>query len=123
MSSFANHPLPNFPTSYRKEVLREKENIEDGIGAPNWPLVLGLFVSWVCVFGIISRGVKSSGKFSYFLALFPYVIMVVLLGRALSLPGAMNGILYFIKPNWSKILDPNVSPLFTNIHPLSKERC
>ncbi|XP_037826008.1 sodium-dependent nutrient amino acid transporter 1 isoform X1 [Lucilia sericata] len=90
------------------EVLREKQNINDGIGWPNWELVLGLFVSWLCVFGIISRGVKSSGKASYFLAIFPYVIMLVLLIRAVTLPGSIDGIIYFIKPDWSKILDPKV---------------
>ncbi|KNC21112.1 hypothetical protein FF38_04338 [Lucilia cuprina] len=90
------------------EVLREKLNINDGIGWPNWELVLGLFVSWLFVFGIISRGVKSSGKASYFLAIFPYVIMLVLLIRAVTLPGSIDGIIYFIKPDWSKILDPKV---------------
>ncbi|XP_065367457.1 sodium-dependent nutrient amino acid transporter 1 isoform X1 [Calliphora vicina] len=90
------------------EVLREKQNINDGIGLPNWELVLGLFVSWLFVFAIISRGVKSSGKASYFLAIFPYVIMLVLLIRAVTLPGSIDGIIYFIKPDWSKILDPKV---------------
>lgn len=93
---------------YVKEVLREKDQIEDGIGLPNWELVIGLFVSWVCVFLIIRRGVKSSGKAAYFLALFPYIIMGVLLIRAVTLPGSLNGILFFIKPNWEKILDPKV---------------
>ncbi|XP_075166646.1 sodium-dependent nutrient amino acid transporter 1 isoform X2 [Haematobia irritans] len=91
-----------------KEVLREKDNINDGIGLPNWELVLGLFVSWMFVFAIIIRGVKSSGKASYFLAIFPYVIMAVLLVRAVTLPGSLDGIIYFIKPDWSKILDPKV---------------
>ncbi|XP_016956852.1 sodium-dependent nutrient amino acid transporter 1 isoform X1 [Drosophila biarmipes] len=91
-----------------KEVLHEKPNIEDGIGLPNWELVLGLFVAWACVFFIIRRGVKSSGKASYFLALFPYVIMGVLLVRAVTLPGSLDGIYYFIKPQWGKILDPKV---------------
>ncbi|XP_030377442.1 sodium-dependent nutrient amino acid transporter 1 isoform X2 [Scaptodrosophila lebanonensis] len=91
-----------------KEVLHEKANIEDGIGLPNWQLVVGLFVSWLCVFLIIRRGVKSSGKASYFLALFPYVVMGVLLVRAVTLPGSIDGIIYFIKPVWSKILDPKV---------------
>uniref|UniRef100_A0A1A9W8D8 Transporter n=1 Tax=Glossina brevipalpis TaxID=37001 RepID=A0A1A9W8D8_9MUSC len=90
------------------EVLKEKDNINDGIGAPNWQLVIGLFASWLCVFCVIMRGVKSSGKASYFLAIFPYVIMAVLLVRALTLPGSVDGILYFIKPQWSKILDPKV---------------
>lgn len=96
---------------YSNEVLREKENINDGIGAPNWELVLGLLVSWLFVFGIIIRGVKSSGKASYFLAIFPYIIMAVLLIRAVTLPGSLDGIIYFIKPDWGKILDPKVSTL------------
>ncbi|XP_030241857.1 sodium-dependent nutrient amino acid transporter 1 isoform X2 [Drosophila navojoa] len=93
---------------YIKEVLREKDQIADGIGLPNWELVIGLFVSWMCVFLIIRRGVKSSGKASYFLAIFPYVIMGVLLIRAVTLPGSLDGIYYFIKPDWNKILDPKV---------------
>ncbi|KAI8043630.1 hypothetical protein M5D96_004963 [Drosophila gunungcola] len=91
-----------------KEVLHETPNIEHGIGLPNWELVIGLFVAWACVFLIIRRGVKSSGKASYFLALFPYVIMGVLLVRAVTLPGSLDGIYYFIKPQWGKILDPKV---------------
>lgn len=90
------------------EVLHEKENINDGLGTPNWELVIGLLVSWLCVFFIVMRGVKSSGKASYFLAIFPYVIMTVLLIRAVTLPGAVDGIIYFIKPKWNKILDPKV---------------
>ena len=89
-------------------MLREKHDINDGIGLPNWELVLGLFVSWLFVFAIISKGVKSSGKASYFLAIFPYIIMLVLLIRAVTLPGSIDGIIYFIKPDWSKILDPKV---------------
>ncbi|KAH8325069.1 hypothetical protein KR074_005171 [Drosophila pseudoananassae] len=91
-----------------KEVLHELPNIDDGIGLPNWELVLGLFVAWASVFLIIRRGVKSSGKASYFLAIFPYIIMGVLLVRAVTLPGSIDGIYYFIKPQWGKILDPKV---------------
>ncbi|XP_039953950.1 sodium-dependent nutrient amino acid transporter 1 isoform X2 [Bactrocera tryoni] len=91
-----------------KDVLREKDNIDDGIGLPNWELVLGLLVSWTTIFFVVHRGVKSSGKASYFLALFPYVIMAVLLVRAVTLPGSADGIIFFIKPDWSKILDPKV---------------
>ncbi|XP_070133548.1 sodium-dependent nutrient amino acid transporter 1 isoform X1 [Drosophila bipectinata] len=91
-----------------KEVLHELPNIDDGIGLPNWELVLGLFVAWASVFLIIRRGVKSSGKASYFLAIFPYIIMGVLLVRAVTLPGSIDGIYYFIRPQWGKILDPKV---------------
>lgn len=44
-----------------------------------------------------------------FLALFPYVILLILLARAVTLPGAMDGIIFFIRPQWDKLFDPNVS--------------
>ena len=40
----------------------------------------------------------------WFTALFPYVIMLVLLVRAVTLQGAYNGLVYFIKPDWSKLM-------------------
>jgi solute carrier family 6 amino acid transporter-like protein 5/7/9/14 len=55
------------------------------------------------------RGVKGSGKAAYFLALFPYVIMVALLIRGATLPGAGQGVLFFIEPQWGELLNPEVS--------------
>lgn len=52
---------------------------------------------------------RISGKASYFLALFPYVVIAILLVRAVTLEGAWNGIIYFIKPEWDQILKPKVS--------------
>jgi len=91
-----------------KEVLREKNNIDDGIGAPDWRLSIMLFVSWLTVFLVVIRGVRSSGKAAYFLAIFPYVILVVLLIRAVTLDGSVAGILYFITPTWEKLLTPMI---------------
>ncbi|KAH8345443.1 hypothetical protein KR084_000740 [Drosophila pseudotakahashii] len=89
-------------------ILREKASIDDGIGYPSWSLALTLAVAWVIIAGIMFKGVKSSGKASYFLALFPYVVMLILLVRALSLPGAFDGVLYFLRPQWHKLLEPQV---------------
>lgn len=89
-------------------MLQEKDNIDDGIGLPDWSLTLCLLASWISVILVTSQGVKSSGKASYFLAIFPYIILVCLLIRAVTLEGAGNGILYFITPQWSKLLDPKV---------------
>ncbi|CAK1547193.1 unnamed protein product [Leptosia nina] len=93
---------------FTKVVLRQSKGIHDGIGLPLWDLTLCLLASWVIIFFIVARGVKSTGKASYFLALFPYVIMIILLIRAVTLPGAVNGILFFITPEWSKILQVRV---------------
>jgi solute carrier family 6 (neurotransmitter transporter, glycine) member 5/9 len=51
----------------RKDVLKAKDSIDDGIGSPNWTLVAFLAISWTMVFLILVKGVKSSGKASYVL--------------------------------------------------------
>uniref|UniRef100_A0A1I8MJW7 Transporter n=1 Tax=Musca domestica TaxID=7370 RepID=A0A1I8MJW7_MUSDO len=89
-------------------VLHEKPNIDDGIGVPNWVLAITLAFAWLVISSVIIKGVKSSGKVSYFLAMFPYVIMLVLLIRSLTLPGAFNGVLFFLTPQWDRLLDAQV---------------
>ncbi|XP_015175936.1 PREDICTED: sodium-dependent nutrient amino acid transporter 1-like isoform X1 [Polistes dominula] len=93
---------------FYKEVLREKKNIDDGIGLPDWRLTICLFISWLCIFIIVVRGIKSSGKAAYFTAIFPYIVMFILLIRAVTLDGSANGILYFITPNWDKLLTSSI---------------
>ncbi|PSN34958.1 Sodium-dependent nutrient amino acid transporter 1 [Blattella germanica] len=106
--------LKDFPNSkslfllYSKTVLKEADNLDDGIGVPDWKLTLCLLFAWVTIFLVIIKGVKSSGKAAYFLALFPYVVMITLLIRGATLPGAVDGILYFVKPKWEELLNPTV---------------
>ncbi|OAD54951.1 Sodium-dependent nutrient amino acid transporter 1 [Eufriesea mexicana] len=93
---------------FLKVVLKEKDNINDGIGLPDWKLTLCLLISWLSVILITFKGVKSSGKASYFLAIFPYIVLIALLVRAVTLEGAGTGILFFVTPKWSKLLEPTV---------------
>ena len=51
----------------------------------------------------VRKGVSSSGKVAYFTAIFPYVVMLALLVRGLTLPGAVRGLLFFFTPQWEKL--------------------
>ncbi|XP_067270430.1 sodium- and chloride-dependent creatine transporter 1 isoform X2 [Pseudorasbora parva] len=86
-------------------------NISDGLDQPgiiNWEMVLCLFAVWVMVYFCVWKGVKSTGKIVYVTATFPYVVLIILLVRGVTLPGAYDGILYYVKPDWSKLGEAQV---------------
>ena len=92
----------------REIVTKEKLQITDGLGMPDLYLSITLFFSWVVIFFVIRKGVKSSGKAAYFLAIFPYLVLIALLIRSVTLEGALDGIIFFLNPQWSELLNLKV---------------
>ncbi|XP_037086841.1 sodium-dependent proline transporter-like [Pollicipes pollicipes] len=80
----------------------------DHLGQVQWGLLLSLFIAWMVVGAALIKGVKSSGKVVYFTALFPYVVLIILLIRGVTLPGAYEGIKFYIVPDYSKLTDISV---------------
>jgi solute carrier family 6 amino acid transporter-like protein 5/7/9/14 len=85
-----------------REVFPQKDDISDGLGNLDWRLSLCLLFSWMCIFFSLWKGVKSSGKVAYFTAIFPYVVLLILLIRGVTLKGAWKGIKFFIEPQWGQ---------------------
>ncbi|KAF5403474.1 Sodium- and chloride-dependent taurine transporter [Paragonimus heterotremus] len=92
---------------YYRQVLLLSSGIED-FGVPSWKLLLCLLGSWVICALVVIRGVQSLGKVSYFTAIFPYILLTILLIRSLLLPGAFQGIKFYLYPEFSRLLDPRV---------------
>uniref|UniRef100_A0A182IQ75 Transporter n=1 Tax=Anopheles atroparvus TaxID=41427 RepID=A0A182IQ75_ANOAO len=106
--SNTSSPVQSSAELYYLKTITNKASLEDGLGMPDWKLALCLLFSWVVVATILMRGAKSTGKASYFLAIFPYVIILILLAQILMLDGAMTGIMYFLTPQWDKLLTTKV---------------
>ena len=47
----------------------------------------------------------------YFTATFPYVVLTILLIRGVTLEGAMDGIIFYVSPDFSRLTDSQVGDL------------
>lgn len=92
---------------WERYVLNITSGIDD-LGVIRWDLTLCLLASWVVVFLCLMKGVKSTGKVVYFTATFPYLVLIILLVKGATLPGAVEGIKYFIIPEWHRLLEIDI---------------
>jgi len=89
---------------YKRTMLGlEPDTSWSDLGGLKWELVLCLAAAWTIVCLCLIKGVQSSGKVVYFTALFPYLVLVILLIRGATLDGAYDGILFYVYPTWEKM--------------------
>ncbi|XP_032369676.1 sodium- and chloride-dependent GABA transporter 2 isoform X2 [Etheostoma spectabile] len=100
----ATSPVREF---WERRVLNVTGNIHE-LGSIRWELALCLLLSWIICYFCVWKGVKSTGKVVYFTATFPYLMLAALLVRGLTLPGALDGIKFYLYPDPSRLTDPQV---------------
>ncbi|XP_062925754.1 sodium-dependent neutral amino acid transporter B(0)AT3-like isoform X1 [Mobula hypostoma] len=117
-----NCPLNNNRTGFIKECeqstsvdyfwYRETLNISPDISligdGLQWRMVLCLVATWFILYLCVTRGFESSGKAIYFTVTFPYFVLLIFLVRCLTLPGAINGLVYLITPELTVLSQPRV---------------
>ena len=92
---------------YERRVLQQSAGIEH-FGSIQWELLGILILSWILVYLALWKGIKLTGKVVYFTALFPYVIIGIILVQGLRLEGADLGVKYFTRPDWELLKEPKV---------------
>jgi len=102
-----NNTLPIFEF-WNHYILRKSDGLDDLGGLDNVPMILSLLASWIMVYFCIFRGTKSTGKVVYFSSIFPYIMLIILLVKGCTLPGSSSGIYYYLKPNMTELLRPEV---------------
>lgn len=121
---------------YSREVLQLSPGI-DVMGNVVWQLALCLLFAWAVVFLVLIKGISSLGKVShlsclkqvkmfhifwalssynqqvvYFTSTFPYVMMTILVINNCMLDGAAEGLIYYLKPDFSKLANAEVLNLW-----------
>ncbi|GBP30440.1 Sodium- and chloride-dependent GABA transporter ine [Eumeta japonica] len=102
-----NNTRPNNSQTATEQFFEKKVlDISDGIeypGGMRWELTACLVCAWVLVYFALWKSIKSSAKVRYITATLPFLLIIVFLGRSLTLDGADKGLRYFFRPDWGKL--------------------
>ncbi|XP_071959385.1 sodium-dependent noradrenaline transporter-like [Antedon mediterranea] len=82
--------------------IHKSDGIED-LGGLNWQMVLCFGAALSIVYFTVWKGVKTSGKVVWVTATMPYIVLLVLLIRGVTLPGAKEGITYYVNPDFNRL--------------------
>jgi NSS family neurotransmitter:Na+ symporter len=98
------------PNSYFfSEYLGLGDNSPTNLGSIRWGIALTVTIAWLITYVAIVSGVKSGiERASKIMMPVLFFMVLMLIARMLVLPGALDGINYMFKPDFSKIWDVKV---------------
>ena len=76
------------------------------LGSIQWRILLPLVITWAAMYFSIFKGVKLVGKIVWLTVPLPWLMLVLLTVRGLTLPGSMKGLAYYLNPTWEQLLEP-----------------
>lgn len=78
------------------------------LGTPKGIIVLGLGITWLLIYLCLFKGIQGVGKVVMVTVPLPALCLLILIVRGITLPGAWEGIVYYLKPDFTKLLQPTV---------------
>ncbi|RKX70980.1 sodium-dependent transporter [candidate division WOR-3 bacterium] len=78
------------------------------IGGINPHILIGLALTWIAIYFCIIKGVKSVGRVVLITVPLPWLCLIILAIRGITLPGALEGIKYYLTPNFAALTRPQV---------------
>lgn len=106
----ASDPYPAYERSAEEEFWRfhvagdmDGGEFSADLGGVRWDLALCLLLAWAACYFCVWKGVKYIGKVVYFTVAFPFLLLFIFFIRGVTLPGAWQGITYFVYPQFNAL--------------------
>ncbi|MBA7491526.1 hypothetical protein ES702_02073 [subsurface metagenome] len=77
-------------------------------GSFNWPVFIGLALAWLFIYLSIFGGIKWVGKVVMWTVPLPTALLIIFFFRGITLPGALEGLKFYLTPNFAILKDPKV---------------
>jgi len=94
--------------SYFFETVLNLSSGPGALGAPVLPILIFLAFVWVILFFIMYKGAGVIGRVAVWTVTIPWALLVVLLIRGLTLPGAIDGLNYYLTPDFGALTNPDL---------------
>ena len=78
------------------------------LGPPVWFIFGLLAFVWLVIFLIMFRGARVIGKVSIGLVILPWLLLIILFIRGITLPGAVDGLNFYLAPDFAVLGDVEV---------------
>lgn len=93
---------------FNNELLHVSDSPWD-LGSFSYPVLIGLLTTWLIIWIIEKRGVQAGiEKSSKIFMPLLWILLIVLVLRTITLEGSINGIEWYLKPDFSKLTDVKV---------------
>lgn len=96
------------PTHFFNHIFLERSSGPGILGGIRIPVLLGLLATWACIFLIIVKGARSVGKVVLITVPLPWLCLLILAVRGATLPGALEGLKYYLTPDFGALRNPGV---------------
>ncbi|MFH1317804.1 MAG: sodium-dependent transporter [Candidatus Omnitrophota bacterium] len=75
------------------------------VGFISVEIIFALVIVWALIYFSVWKGIKSVSKVVLVTMPLPIILLFILLIRGITLPGAIDGIIFYLKPNFGALLD------------------
>ncbi|MCG3178789.1 MAG: hypothetical protein BIFFINMI_01119 [Phycisphaerae bacterium] len=76
------------------------------LGSLQWPIIAALVVTWLFMYLCVFRGVKLVSKVVLWTVPLPWLMLLILTVRGLTLTGADRGLEFYLEPHWAQLAKP-----------------